>query len=231
MPVSRSLVIKHPEDEKCWYRVYQEEYMFGPGLLVAPVESTQKLTKVYLPEGIWYDFLNGEKYDGKQEINTECPLNKLPVFAKGGSIIPMQNIIQNTSEKPSDTLFIHVYYGKEKTSFNYYEDDGLTYEYEKGRFMTRAMTFDPDARQIVLDSSEGDFSSKFRIVKFILHGFNEIVGNWKINGMKTETIMGEINLYNALQPDDPLYNWEPRPEQMVMKIAPVEAGGKIVLSW
>jgi len=229
-PVNRSLVIDDTFDEKCWYYAYQQQYMFGPSLLVAPVESTKELTKVYLPEGVWYDFFTGKQYSGQQEIMVECPLDKLPVFAKGGSFIPMQSVVQNTSENGSDTLFIHIFKGNEKTEFTYYEDDGVSLENENGKYLTRILSFNPQAKQIILKESKGNFSSKYKKISLVLHGFND-TSSMKVNGKLTRFSESVIDILTTLSDSDPLYTHARKFSQAVISSTFNNETPEIVIEW
>jgi len=173
MPVARSLAIQYTFDEKVYWWKYQNEYLFGENLLVAPVSCTQGAEKIYLPEGGWYRLSTDEFYKGGAEVIVEAPLNDLPVFARASGIIPMQSVIQHTSQKPSSVLDLHVYNGDRKSAYTYYEDDGVTYQFENGQFCQRMITFDPSARRIIISAPEGSFGSKFTSVALILHGFRD----------------------------------------------------------
>jgi alpha-glucosidase len=232
IPVNLTLVIDNTADEKCWYYAYQQQFMFGPSIMVAPVESTKEITKVYLPEGEWYDFFNGQKYDGKQEIMIDCPLDKLPVFAKGGSIIPMMTDVQSTSEKSSDTLLVHIYFGSKGSVFNYYEDDGHTYAYETESYLTAGMAFDPSERKATIESLAGkSFTSHYKVVTVILHGFEPMAKQLKVNGNAFECEESTIDLYNSIKPNDPLWFDSRKMEQKVLLINNLKAGEKNVISW
>ena len=138
---------------------------------------------MYLPDSSaeWYRLSTGEKYSGGMVYNVDAPVDDAPVFVKAGSIVPMQCILQNTKEKGDGILYIHVWNGKTAASFVYYEDDGHTYDYEKGSSYKRLMTFDPVNKKIVLNKKEGPFSSRFSSVQFVLHGF--VQGNsFEVNG-------------------------------------------------
>ena len=232
MPVSRTMVIDNTFDEKCWYRAYQQQFMFGPSLMVAPVESTKDMTKVYLPKGDWYDFFSGQKYEGEQEILVECPLDKLPVFAKGGSILPMQTVVQSTLEKPSDTLFLHVYFGNEASVYNYYEDDGLTYSYENGNFMESKFSFQPSDRKIVIEPLRSNsYTSKFKTITLVLHGFEHLAQQLKSNGKSLSPKETIIDLYNSIAPSDPLWFDSRKMEQKVLVIENLKSDSKTEISW
>jgi alpha-glucosidase len=184
LPVSRTLAINYSFDDQVYKSDYENEYLFGDNILVAPVVSTQQYLKVYLPAGGWYRLSNDTYYEGGKEAIVEAPLNDLPVFAKAGAIIPMQSVIQNTTEKPDGMLQVHIYRGDQPTSFNYYEDDGVSYAFEKGAYCKRTFTYDPAKKEIGITGEDGNFTSKFSKVKLILHGFPAIA-KIRINGVLT----------------------------------------------
>jgi len=175
LPVARSLSINYTYDEKIYWWAYQNEYMFGDNLLVIPVSCNQLAAKVYLPEGMWYRFSSGEPYKGNAEVTVDAPLNDLPVFVKASGIIPMQSDVQFTDQKPSPTLEINIYNGDKPNTFKYYEDDGLTYQFENGQCLNRTITFDPVHKTIAFSKPEGSFVSKFTSFRLVLHSFGEIM--------------------------------------------------------
>lgn len=203
MPVARTLAIDYMNDEKVYWFAYQQQYLFGPSFLVAPVESTKDLVKVYLPAGDWYDLHTDTYYEGNQEIVAECPLSKLPVFVKAGAIIPLQKGVLSTSESSGDTLQLHIYAGNESSQFAYYEDDGSTYLYQDGEFYSRMMVFNPSLKEIVLEKAEGKYSTKFKTIKVMLHGFKN--DQFIVNGKTTKSETEQCDLLNALSANDPLY--------------------------
>lgn len=230
IPVAQSLAIDYTFDEKVYYYAYQNQYMFGPSLLVAPVESTKELTKVYFPAGEWYDFFTGKKYEGNTEVAVDCPLEKLPVFAKAGSIIPMQGVVQSTMEKPSDTLFVHVYFGKNKTDYFYYEDDGSSYNYEKGDSLIKQIAFDPKMKQIRLYEPWGNYQSKFKKIQLILHGF-ENCRNIMNNGGVAEIVTKTDDLYGVLNENDALYTFTKKFPQPVIILNINKFDEQTIITW
>ncbi len=204
MPVNRSLAIDYSFDEKIYHFIYQNQYLFGQNILVAPTESTRELVKVYLPQGEWYNLHTDQKHAGGSEIVTECPAHLLPLFVKAGSVIPMQKATQSTSEDPGETLFLHVFYGQNASDFVYYEDDGKTYDYEKGAFCKRLMRFDPAAKQLSIRKKEGSYTSRFRKVQLMLHGFPD-GAKFKTSGGDLKVAAAEINLFDALEKTDPQF--------------------------
>jgi alpha-glucosidase len=177
LPVQRSLAIDYTFDENIYKPAFGNQYLFGSAFLVAPVTSDQKAVNVYFPEGNWFNLYNDSFITGQREVIVEAPLNRLPVFVKGGSIIPLQSVVQNTSERPDETLEIHVYKGLQSEPYYWYEDDGSTYEFETGSFYQREIALDLPGKTLRLTKAEGSFHSKFAKIRFVMHGFGtEIVG-------------------------------------------------------
>ena len=83
----------------------------------------------------------------------------------------MQALIQSTSEKPTDTLTVHIYKGNRDNAFVYYEDDGESYNYENGSYYKRTITYNAAKKQIVFGKAEGSQGSKFKHITLQLHGF------------------------------------------------------------
>jgi len=183
LPLSRTLAIDYTNDEDVFDEKYQNQFLFGDAMLVAPVESTRFTEDVYLPEGEWYRLSTGEKFEGGKAIRADAPLTDLPVFIKAGAIIPMQNVIQNTREKGDGVLELNVWYGDTANTFTYYEDDGISYNYQKGVYYKRKVHFDPAKKTIRLTEVEGSFASKYTQVKLVLHGFGHNIKTAKVNGM------------------------------------------------
>jgi alpha-glucosidase len=174
LPVSRSLAITNSLDENVYYTANENEFMFGDALLVAPCKSTDQYSKVYLPDGTWYRFSSDKKYEGLQYTTVESPVSNLPVFVKGGSIIPMQSIIQNTKELPSDTLQVHIYNGTDSTTFTYYEDDGNSFNYENGTYYQRNIKFNGTSKSLSFEKPKGNYTSQFKYYNIVFHGFETL---------------------------------------------------------
>jgi alpha-glucosidase len=108
--------------------------MIGEDLLVAPIvkpDITSRL--VYLPKGIWYDFWTNRKYEGGTMIRAEAPLETVPMFVRGGAIIPLAPEMKFVGEKPMDPITFAIYPDeKGSASTTLYEDDGLTPDYLRG---------------------------------------------------------------------------------------------------
>jgi alpha-glucosidase len=171
LPISRTLAIEYPFDEKVYFERFQNQFMFGDALLVAPVESDKLTTDVCLPKGDWYRFSTDEKLKGGKIVKVASPLTDLPVFVKAGAFIPTQSVTQSTAAKGDGILHLHIWDGKEANEFLYYEDDGATYDYERGVYYKRTIRFDPKKKQVSLSKVEGSFPSKYHQISLELHGF------------------------------------------------------------
>ena len=188
LPVSRTLAINYTQDDSVYNEKFQNQFLFGDNILVAPVESTMLTTNVYLPKGSWYRMSTGARYKGGKSIKAAAPLTDLPVFVKAGAIIPMQNVIQSTNEKGDSILKVNIWAGKDSTTFVYYEDDGETYDYQGGDYYKRMISFNPINKQITLSDVEGTFESKYNKIELILHGFKTDAKNFKVNGQPKKLI-------------------------------------------
>lgn len=173
LPVMRSLAIENTFDKNIYKSDYQNQFLFGQSIMITPVESGKELMKVYLPKGKWYNLYSDESDDGGKEKFIELTTQKLPAYVKESSIIPMQSLVQSTSIAPTDTLQLHIYKGSANNSFVYYEDDGRSFDYEKGAFYKRNMIYDGPSNTLTLEKAEGSFTSKFRHIALVLHGFGD----------------------------------------------------------
>ncbi len=118
------------------------QYMFGPAFLVAPVtEQGQTEKDVYLPAGTdWYNFWTNEKLAGGRWVKVAAPIDQIPVFVKAGSIVPLGAVVQSTAT-PQAISEIRVFPGQ-NSEFSLYDDDGKSYDYEKGKGTTTKLSWD-----------------------------------------------------------------------------------------
>ena len=118
-----------------------DQFMFGPSIMVAPYYETQTLSrKVQLPKGNWYDFYTGELVGNGTVITVSTP-KRTPLFVKEGAVIPLlSDTVDNSRDAMNHPLEVR-HYGQVAGSFELYEDDGLSFEYERGTFALRVFTF------------------------------------------------------------------------------------------
>jgi alpha-D-xyloside xylohydrolase len=112
---------------------------------------------VYLPAGAdWYDFWTGARLEGGQALEAPAPFESLPLYVQAGSIVPMGPEQQYTDEKPADPLTLWVYTGADG-AFELYEDDGVTYGYERGAFSTIPLRYDEASGTLTVGARTGRY--------------------------------------------------------------------------
>lgn len=228
MPVQRSLSIDYTNDYKIYDGQYQNQYVLGPSILVAPVESTKELTKVYLPAGDWYYLYTGKLYTGNQEIMIECPIHRLPVFIKAGAIIPMQRPVMHTGEK-TDELIIHFYNGHESSEFLWYNDDGATYDFEKGNYCQRKLEFHPGEKRLTFERSEGAFNTGKKKIHLVFHGFS--ASRVSVNDQSVNLIQENKSFFSPLEKYDPINDPESMGEEAVRSVEIDYTDERIDVKW
>jgi alpha-D-xyloside xylohydrolase len=122
----------------------KDQYMAGEYLLVAPLFAGQSSRKVILPKGKWYDFYTGEYVGNGEIINVSPGLDKIPVYVKDGGIIPMMPP-RLQAPKSGEKVDLEIRcYGKQPGKYFLYDDDGETFNYEKGEFSWREVRVEKD---------------------------------------------------------------------------------------
>jgi len=125
MPVMRAMPLAFPDDRKVDNMISQ--YMFGDDFLVGVFSDS-----VYLPKGNWIDYWTGERVEGGQTVVGKIPANRGGyLFVRNGAIIPMQPVSQFIGESAADTLILDVF-PCGRSFYTLYEDDGISFDYEKG---------------------------------------------------------------------------------------------------
>jgi len=134
VPLFRPLVLNYPADANT--HNLDDEFMIGDDLLVAPVvkpDVTRRL--VYLPQGVWYDYWTNKKYEGGTTFMFEAPLETVPLFVRGGAIIPTGPNLNYVGEKPFEPITLNIYPDNDgSASLRLYEDDGISPAYKQENF-------------------------------------------------------------------------------------------------
>ncbi len=153
-PLMRPLVLEYADDPRVGQ--WEDEYLFGPSLLVAPVtEDGARRREVYLPAGVWYDFWTRRRIIGGRVVPVMAPLSRIPLFVKEGSLLPMlEKEILHTEEMASAPIVLHAY-GRVPSSVMLYEDDGTTLAYQQGVFHTAAVSYCPEEDRLKIAADEG----------------------------------------------------------------------------
>ena len=144
-----------------------DQYMFGPSLLINPVYTYEARSRnLYLPSGQgWYDLYTGKYYEGGQSIKADAPYERMPLYAREGSIIPFGPEMQYTAEKPADPITLFVYTGK-NAAFTLYEDENTNYNYEKEAFSNIPLSYNEVAKTLTIGPREGSFEGMLQKRKF-----------------------------------------------------------------
>lgn len=133
-----------------------DEYLFGPALLVAPVtEYKARSRSVYLPAGTrWYDFYTGRSYEGGQTISADAPYERIPLFVRAGSIVPTGPAIQYTDQDPAGPITLNVYTGADGST-SVYNDDGVSRQYLNGHYSRIPLRWDEKTHSLWIGPREG----------------------------------------------------------------------------
>jgi alpha-glucosidase (family GH31 glycosyl hydrolase) len=151
VPLVRALVLENQNDPKT-YEAYCE-YLLGKDILMAPLWSdTTFYRDIYLPEGEWIDYFDEITYPGRQTINYHAPIDRVPILIKAGAIIPMAPDKQSYVDEIKSPLTIQIY-PKGKGSFDLYEDDAESYDYEKGIFAITTFSYEENTGGMIIRKS------------------------------------------------------------------------------
>lgn len=164
----RPLVFDFPSDEEALRQTC--EYMFGKSLLVHPVTSPGVSSyQTYLPKtpGGWYDFWSPRHWDGGANVETEIGLDKIPVFVRAGSILPLGPGRQYALEASAEPLELRVYPGADAV-YTLYEDAGDGYGYEAGEYALIPIKWNDKRRTLTILPRQGSFSMMEEYRNFIV---------------------------------------------------------------
>ena len=154
--IMRPLVMDWRTDPRVWN--IGDEFMFGPELLVSPVTQKGATSRsIYLPSSpAWYDFWTGIKSEGSQRLEVSAPVDRIPVFVRAGSILPLGPPVQWAGENPGAAIELRIYRGADG-DFQLYEDSGDTYDYEKGAHAVIPLHWDDASNILTVGSRQGAF--------------------------------------------------------------------------
>lgn len=166
--IMRPLIMDWRTEEKV--REIGDQYMFGPSILVNPVTQEGATSReVYLPPAAaWYDFWTGEKLAGDQRIQSPAPLDRIPLYVKAGSILPLGPEVEYSAEESTAPIVLRIYRGAD-ASFDLYEDEGDTYDYEKGAHSIILIRWNEATATLTIGNREGKYpgmkaARSFRLV-------------------------------------------------------------------
>ena len=162
----RGLPMDYPEDPEV--RDLSDQWMLGPAFMACPVyEYKARSRSVYFPMGGWYDFYTGKYMVGGKRFTVDAPYERMPLYVRAGSIVPFGPAIEYTGEKQADKIVFVIYAGAD-AHFTLYEDDGLTYGYEKGACSTIDFSWKDDTRILTISPRKGSFPGMLKERMFCL---------------------------------------------------------------
>jgi alpha-glucosidase len=186
MPLVRPLFLEFPG----YMAGIDSEFLLGPDLLVAPPEETVGNYQVHLPPSSWFDFWTGLKvrdavhsrnsarpnepdnmqFDLPKQVSVRPALDVLPVYVRGGSILPMEPLVQSTDETPIGPLELRVYPGQ-RCEGSIYLDDGHTFQYRQGDFLRQAFTCTATGDEVSVQFSarEGKYAPWWKTIEVVIY--------------------------------------------------------------
>jgi alpha-glucosidase len=198
LPIMRAMFLNYQDDDECYTADAQFQFMVGENLLVAPVLVEKDNTKkLYLPEGKWIELFNHKIYDGKQWITVDAPISKIPVFLKAGGFLTMQEVQQFVGEKKLDQLEVTIYPAA-AGSYNFYEDDGISYKYREGKYSITEFSSQVYKNSAIIIANEKfngyESGKKYYLFKILNPGS---AYNISINGTASTKLTNENELNNS----------------------------------
>jgi alpha-glucosidase len=170
-PILRPLFFHAPDDRRAV--AVEDQALVGRDVLIAPILAdglTER--RVYLPSGVWYDLRGGDRYEGARDVVASATLDEdLPIFARGGSVIPSAPVMRWTDERPVDPLTLDAFLDDDgRAEGRLYEDDGRSMAYLDGASCETRITASPDAgRTRVTAERSGGWQPPGRAVHVRVH--------------------------------------------------------------
>ncbi|TFB24452.1 glycoside hydrolase family 31 protein [Filobacillus milosensis] len=175
VPVMRPLFFEYSNDEETYQ--LSDQFLIGSNVLIAPIlRPGVKDRVVYLPEGVWYDYWTGEKFEGGKRMIAHAELDTLPIYVKRGAIIPEANVKPSTLHAV-DEMTVHIYPSEDEVSYQLYDDDGETFEYQDKQFFALDIVVQRDDDRVVIDTSlvNNQYQPKWQEITYKVHGISSDV--------------------------------------------------------
>ena len=146
-----------------------DQFLFGPALMAAPVyEYGARNRQMYFPAGTrWYDFYTDRTVEGGQQLAVEAPYDRMPLYVRAGSILPMGPDMEWSDEKPLETVALMVYAGADG-QFTLYEDEGTNYNYEKGAYSMIPIRYDDAQGVVEIGQRQGEYPGMLKERTFLI---------------------------------------------------------------
>jgi alpha-D-xyloside xylohydrolase len=174
--IMRPLVMDFREDVRA--QNIGDQFLFGPALLVSPVTEPGATTRhLYLPTAKWYDFWTGAAIQGGHTLDAPSPMDRMPLYVRAGSILPLGPDVEYASEKSADPIELRIYRGG-NGAFTLYEDENDSYDYEKGAYATIPLSWDDATHTLTIGDRIGAFPGmpEKRTFRIVFVGENHGIG-------------------------------------------------------
>jgi len=203
-PFCRPLMIDFPQDEQVYDVRWQNQYLFGPSLLIIPAMTGQAFTEVYLPPGLWYDLYTSLQFPGGRTYIVPSPRDRLPVFVKGGSVLLMQSLTQNFSlDKRTSQVELHYYDGAiTDFVFQWYDDDGISNAFKEGAYYLGNIQYNHKKNTLEIVPLHNQYPMGYRRLRLFINGLRK----------DAKTIYNKIGVRAPVQTyrfKEPVSNFDP----------------------
>lgn len=188
-PLMRPLTLEYQDDKNC--REVLNEYLLGRDLLVAIYKH-----EIYLPKGLWKDYWTGQFIEGGRTINYDWPEGRGGgLFIREGAIIPFGPIMQYRHEIPLSKIQLHLFPSQQKTSFQLYEDDGVSFKYLDGDFALTNITVQDQGKNIAvsIDFAPKSEVKEWELVLALPNGPKDVVCNGKATAATWDETRQELH--------------------------------------
>lgn len=192
VPLNRSMFIDFGDQKDSFKQ--PQEFMFGDVLLAAPIaspgEGPDKVAsqKVWFPAGeVWYDYFNGDRFEGGQTKEISKPLDEFPLYVRGGHVLVMQPYTSRPATTPLEEVVMTVYpaSGNVSNTFELYEDDGISLDYKDGKYTTTKINYSQDGNKgkVTVNPAEGGYAGQVEKRAYTLRlPKADVSKNAKVNG-------------------------------------------------
>jgi len=180
-PIVRPIFMAEPENPNI--RDIDDSFMVGDNMLVAPILKPGSLRRtVYLPDGDWYELNTNQRYHGGNVVSVEAPLERIPIFVKSGTVMPMWDDLQHLSEPDIKTLKLRVYTDTGETML--YEDAGEGLDYQKGDYRWVKYVAVENTDSLTLTRTvEGDYTPTYKEIELQLVGSRSEITRIDVDGI------------------------------------------------
>jgi alpha-glucosidase len=193
-PILRPLLFEYPEDETTY--TAEDEFLVGDALLVAPITRPGiEHRHVYLPQGTWFHYWSGERFDGPAHVLAHAPLGEPPFYVKSNTALPMGPDMAHTGERAQDPLTLLLYCAEGAGESVLYEDAGDGFGYENGEYARRTTYGEESSDHIIvrLGEREGLFIPEREELRLEVRGFGSPPESVAVNGEVADSSYDEEN--------------------------------------